>query len=273
MLTTAATPPEPPQHRSVELSDAELILPQEFAKRIVLVRHGKSAGNVLSHRPGKDFYLPHGMTDETLPLTDRGKAQATEAGRWLADKYPEGFDVILASPFLRAQKTAECACLSAGWEDQQIISEPLAEERNWGVFLDVHLGQQRRFKEGLVSDRRGGRIPGGESLDEARDRAHTFLRRIHTEFGGKQVLVFTHGEFMQECIAAALEDLNQPTNALPRQKPKNCQIFELTLQTYPEETASETSPVVKKKWHLRTACPAERGLEGWREVIADEGAQ
>lgn len=207
------------------------------------------------------------MTDETLPLTDRGKAQAADAGRWLAENYPDGFDVILASPFLRAQKTAECACRAAGWSDQNISLEPLAEERNWGVFLDVHLGQQRRFREALARDRRGGRIPGGESRDEARDRAHTLLRKIHAEFGGQRVLVFTHGEFMEECLAAALEDLNQPTDTLPRQKPKNCQIFELTLASGPSNNSPTPANKLTQSWRMRTACPAERGIPGWEDIV------
>jgi broad specificity phosphatase PhoE len=233
-----------------------------LAETIVLVRHGKSAGNVLSHRPRKDFYLPHGMTDETLPLTDRGKIQASKTGEWLAKTYPEGFDVILSSPFLRAKKTAEFACRAAGWDVGNIIFESLAGERDWGVFLDVHTGQQRDFIDILRRDRRGGRIPGGESLDEARARAHDFLRKIHSKYEGKRILVFTHGEFIQECIAAALEELYQPTDLAPRKKPKNCQVFELSLHSTPlhfteEDNSNGASPESAKRWQLQTSCPSE----------------
>jgi broad specificity phosphatase PhoE len=203
-----------------------------LAETIVLVRHGKSAGNVLSHRPRKDFYLPHGMTDETLPLTDRGKIQASKTGEWLAKTYPEGFDVIISSPFLRAKKTAEFACRAAGWNVGNIILEPLAGERDWGVFLDVHA------------------------------RAHDFLRKIHSEYEGKRILVFTHGEFIQECIAAALEELYQPTDLAPRKKPKNCQVFELSLHSTPlhfteEDNSNAASPESGKRWQLQTSCPSE----------------
>jgi broad specificity phosphatase PhoE len=231
------------------------------AETIVLVRHGKSAGNVLSHRPPKDFYLPHGMTDETLPLTDRGKKQASKTGEWLGKTYPERFDVIISSPFLRARKTAEYACRAAGWDIGNIIFEPLAGERDWGVFLDVHSGQQRDFLDGLRRDRRGGRIPGGESLDEARTRAHDFLRKLHSEFEGKRILVFTHGEFIQECIAAALEERNQPTELAFRKKPKNCQVFELSLHSTPlhfteQDNSNAASPESAKSWRLQTFCPS-----------------
>jgi broad specificity phosphatase PhoE len=271
MVANSTASAEYYNQNNTHLGDTKLPPLILLAETIVLVRHGKSAGNVLSHRPRKDFYLPHGMTDETLPLTDRGKLQASKTGKWLAETYPDGFDVIIASPFLRAQKTAEFACRAAGWDSGRIISEPLAGERDWGVFLDVHSGQQRDFIDVLRRDRRGGRIPGGESLDEARARAHGLLKRIHAEYTGKRVIVFTHGEFMQECAAAALEELNQLPDLVPHTKPKNCQVFELSLQSLPlQSTPGQSSPsdsiFLEKRWRLRTASPAEADIPSWKEL-------
>jgi broad specificity phosphatase PhoE len=261
MLTTSTSAAENNNQPSSPLGETKLPFLSNLAQTIVLVRHGKSAGNVLSHRPQKDFYLPHGMTDETLPLTDRGKAQASKTGEWLSKNYPEGFDVIISSPFLRAKETAEFACIAARWDVVNIIFEPLAVERDWGVFLDVHTGQQRDFNDVLRRDRRGGRIPGGESLDETRARAHDFLRKLHSEYEGKRILVFTHGEFIQECIAAALEELGQPTDLAFGKKPRNCQVFELSLNSTPfdsieEECRENGSLRSGKSWRLQTFHPS-----------------
>lgn len=266
MLTNSPFSKQPHDDLLAHSEDIKLPRPLDFVGKIVLVRHGKSAGNVLSHRPRRDFYLPLEMTDETLPLTDRGKRQAIKTGEWLAQTYPDGFDAIIASPFLRAQKTAEFSCIAAGWNSQSIICEPLVSERDWGVFLDVHRGQQKLFINALRRDQRGGRIPGGESLDEARGRAHEFLRRIHAGYPGKRVIVFTHGEFMQECIAAALEQVNQSADFSPLIKPKNCQVFELSLQTISQQRSASPKLILEKRVCLRTAFPAEEGSSGWQEL-------
>ncbi len=62
----------------------------------VFVRHGESIGNAQSRWQGQSDYA----------LTDKGRAQARAlAERWKAEGVK--FDLILASPLIRAKETAE----------------------------------------------------------------------------------------------------------------------------------------------------------------------
>jgi 2,3-bisphosphoglycerate-dependent phosphoglycerate mutase len=77
-------------------------------KRVWIVRHGRSLGNV-------DIKAYDKMPCTVLPLTDEGEQQGRDVGRfffdaahqfdWLEDFVPE----VLASPFRRAEHTAELA--------------------------------------------------------------------------------------------------------------------------------------------------------------------
>lgn len=59
-----------------------------MSRTLVVMRHGKSDWSV-------------DASDQDRPLTDRGRRQAAEAGRWLEDQ-GDVFDVALVSPAVRA---------------------------------------------------------------------------------------------------------------------------------------------------------------------------
>ena len=72
---------------------------------IFLIRHGESISNV------GDNYEKR-LPDHLVPLTERGRRQAAENGRWLADYCREkNIDlsgaIISRSPFLRPRQTCD----------------------------------------------------------------------------------------------------------------------------------------------------------------------
>ena len=78
------------------------------AVRVLLVRHGESAANVL----GADYVAGR---DETTPLSPTGEMQARLLGaRLAAEKF--GASKVFASHAARAHRTAELLCESAGLE-------------------------------------------------------------------------------------------------------------------------------------------------------------
>ena len=80
-------------------------------RELVLVRHGESEGNVAYQRSkmgdasmySGEFLRRH---SGQWRLTDQGIEQAEAAGAWLRAHYPEGFERLYVSEYLRAKETA-----------------------------------------------------------------------------------------------------------------------------------------------------------------------
>ena len=86
---------------------------QNWPRRLWLVRHGQSQGNVardIAHEAGHSV-IDLDLRDVDVPLSELGHSQAEATGRWFAalpeDQKP---DVLLASPYVRARQTAEAIC-------------------------------------------------------------------------------------------------------------------------------------------------------------------
>ena len=102
-------------------------------RRIVLLRHGESLGNV-----DESAYVR--TADWRIALTDRGRQQAVEAGRHLRDKISEDNAKVLFyhSPYLRTKQTLDE--LIPYFDDDEILScleEPRICEQQIGNFQNV----------------------------------------------------------------------------------------------------------------------------------------
>lgn len=82
----------------------------------IFMRHGKSQAN-------QDSQIAH----DDSPLTKEGEAKARQAGRALRSK---GITIVLASPFLRARRTAEIVAKQLKIKDIEIIDD--LRERGFG---------------------------------------------------------------------------------------------------------------------------------------------
>ena len=107
-------------------------------KRIILIRHGESLGNV-----DESAYVL--TPDWKVPLTDRGRKQAYEAGKELSDIIGEDGKVFFYySPYKRTRETVEELQAALKWKwpdiDDRIIStreEPRISEQQFGNFQNV----------------------------------------------------------------------------------------------------------------------------------------
>jgi broad specificity phosphatase PhoE len=169
-------------------------------RRIILVRHAESEGNVDNRAY---TYLP----DPQVPLTPKGWRQALQAGeniRKVAEKYGgKGSNVgrlfFYTSPYLRSKQTYEgVAQAFQPHEIAGVQEEVQLREQDFGNFQDAE-GKQREKAERLRFGRFFYRFPNGESGADVYDRMTLFedhlVRDINAgRFAGDSSLVLlTHG--------------------------------------------------------------------------------
>jgi broad specificity phosphatase PhoE len=153
--------------------------------KLILVRHGQS----LSNAGGK-------TSDNNLnPLTPLGQSEAqTFAGR--LDCQPS---LIVVSPFLRAQQTAEP--IRARFPQSPVEEWPIQEftflnpAQHYDTTEADRWPHSTTFWERCDPDYIDG--PGAESFTQFLDRVREAIRRLIARNPGGCVLLVTHGFFMQ----------------------------------------------------------------------------
>jgi broad specificity phosphatase PhoE len=166
---------------------------------LTLIRHGESIGNVARER-AESSGLPVidiAQRDMDVPLSPRGREQATALGRWLGElPRRERPTVALASPYVRARETAELALEGAALPLPIVLDERL-REREFGV-LDrlTKSGILARHPDQAEARARVGKFyhrpPGGESWCDVALRIRSALDSVTREYGGEHVLVVAH---------------------------------------------------------------------------------
>ena len=191
---------------------------QRWPKRLWLVRHGQSQGNVArdaAHQAGLDI-IDLDLRDVDVPLSDLGHAQAAATGSWFA-ALPEAErpEILLSSPYIRAKQTAEAICAAgglAGGAKATILDERL-REREFGVFDGLTTsGIRARYPEEAAHRAKMGkfyhRAPGGESWADVILRLRSALNTINLHYADKRVLVVCH-QVVVLCMRYILEELTE----------------------------------------------------------------
>jgi len=169
--------------------------------RLVLVRHGESAGNVT-----RIFTT----TPVTLPLTELGRKQAREVGSAiLAISNPR---VVVASPYVRARDTGSIIAQELRLPFE--VREGL-HERETGEFAGKPY--ESIFEaDGYNHSRPWTWVPpGGESYEHVRDRVGPILDELVARFADEDVVVVSHGGVMVAMWAymtGRWEDAHVPPN-------------------------------------------------------------
>jgi broad specificity phosphatase PhoE len=153
--------------------------------RIIFVRHGQS----LANSGGKT------ADHDTNPLTELGRAQAKN----FAEHVDCGPTLIVTSPFLRAQQTAEP--LRQRFPNVPVEEWPIQEF----TFLEpsLHRNTSEADRDPHISTywQRGDAAyvggPGAESFTSFLDRAREAIRRLVNKDAGGCIVIFSHGYFMQ----------------------------------------------------------------------------
>lgn len=168
--------------------------------RIILVRHGQTAWNVGASAEGERF---RGRID--LPLNERGRAQAQALAKRLAK---EPIAAIYASPLQRALETAEPTARPLGLTVQPLegiidINYGDWQEHSHSEVARLYLALYRQW----LQEPHLVRPPGGESLDEVRDRAMVALHQVIARHDGQTILVAAH-QVVNKVLACAMLGLD-----------------------------------------------------------------
>jgi broad specificity phosphatase PhoE len=181
--------------------------------RILLARHGETIYNVEGRWQGQ--------TDS--PLTERGRAQARELARALAH---EQIAAVYTSDLGRAYSTAEAVALSRGLN---VIRDERLREVHVGAWSGLGRAEiDQAFPGGLhqwATTPARYRIPGGEAIHQAEQRALAFFAERMPAHLGETVVVISHGALCQVILVNAMgrgvEDL------WLKERMDNCQISRL----------------------------------------------
>jgi probable phosphoglycerate mutase len=180
-------------------------------RRLDLVRHGQSAGNIADDeaREARLEMLDLATRDMDVPLSELGEAQAAALGTWLAQQSP---DRIVTSPYRRALDTASIALDAAGLSVPVICDERL-REREFGI-LDrlTRVGIEARHPEQSAARTFLGKMyhrpPGGESWVDVAARVRSFYRDLRLDHPGCHVVVVAHQAVIL-LFRYVLEDLTE----------------------------------------------------------------
>ena len=188
-------------------------------KRIILVRHGESEGNL-----DKAIYAD--KPDYALLLTETGMKQASNAGAELKRIIGDEKVKFFISPHFRTRMTFEGITPHFSREQVTYVEEPRLREQEWGHFRNENDGKEvdrQRDEFGTFYFR----IPDGESAADVYDRVSDFFGTMHREFlkpnFPENVIIVTHGMtirlFLMRWFHWTVEEFERYHN------PENCQII------------------------------------------------
>ena len=193
---------------------------KRWPSKLWIVRHGESAGNV-ARDAAHAARLPDidiSARDVDVPLSHLGQRQSRALGRWFAalprDRKPE---IVLSSPYLRAQSTAEAIRKASGFADgfSGVLIDERLREKEFGI-LDrlTRLGIEQRHPELAASRQLIGKFyyrpPGGESWCDVILRLRSVLDTISLHYGGNHVLIVAH-QVVVLCMRYLLENMDEKT--------------------------------------------------------------
>jgi broad specificity phosphatase PhoE len=191
---------------------------QKWPDVLWIVRHGESAGNV-----ARDAAVAAGLPiidiatrDVDVPLSELGERQAAALGRWFGQMpVEERPSVILASPYIRARRTAELLLETAGLDldDISFVVDERLREKEFGV-LDrlTSVGIAARYPEQVEFRRLLGKFyhrpPGGESWCDVILRLRSVIDTLTRDYRRERVLIVCHSVVVL-CFCYLLERMTE----------------------------------------------------------------
>ena len=188
-----------------------------WPERLWIVRHGESAGNVArdaAHAAGLDM-IDLEMRDVDVDLSQLGQRQARSLGRWFAG-LPEAErpEVVLASPYVRARRTAELIGSVGGYEpDHELRVDERLREKEFGVLdrlttqgIKARHPEQAEFRR--ILGKFYHRPPGGESWCDTILRLRSALDTIALQHAQRRVLIVGH-QVVVLCMRYLIENLTE----------------------------------------------------------------
>ena len=188
-------------------------------KRIFLVRHGESEGNV-------DGTVYSRIPDHKISLTGKGRTQAVSAGEIIKSTIGIESVQFYVSPHARTRQTFDGIAKAFSPGQYVKYEEPRLREQEWGHLrsaAETEELQKLRYQYGTFYFR----IPNGESGADGYDRVSTFLETMFRDFQKEDfadnVVIVSHGLtirlFVMRWFHSSVEDFESWRN------PYNCEIY------------------------------------------------
>lgn len=155
---------------------------KKSGNRYILMRHGQAQSNVEGFVSASD-----GVRENRL--TDAGRDQVKASAKELA---AFGIDMIVASPLLRTQETAELVRAELGLPQSALMTDERLREVSFGSFEGksaVHWSGQFA----TIGERFTKNVGDGETYLDLRRRVGDFMFEIERRYTGKNILIVTHG--------------------------------------------------------------------------------
>ena len=154
-----------------------------------VMRHGECVGNT------KDISDSKG--DPSNHLTIEGRKIVEESALKLA---PHNFDIIIASPLLRAQETAAIVQKELGLEE--IITDERLREFDFGMY-DGKPFEEYWDKVSAMHHNFDLKVDDIETYRDVQKRVSELLFECEHKYVGKKILFVTHGGVMWQLLAVA----------------------------------------------------------------------
>lgn len=190
---------------------------QNWPKRIWIVRHGESAGNVA--RDAADFAgharIDIAERDVDVPLSPLGQQQSDALAAWFsALPLSEQPNVILASPYRRAVRTAKTISEKLPGAQRQVVSvDERLREKEFGVLdrltrrgIEELHPDQAEFRK--ILGKFYHRPPAGESWCDVILRLRSMLDTISLHYADQRVLIVAH-QVVVLCMRYIIENLTE----------------------------------------------------------------
>ncbi|MFQ1681139.1 2,3-diphosphoglycerate-dependent phosphoglycerate mutase GpmB [Pantoea dispersa] len=183
--------------------------------QVYLVRHGETVWNAARRIQGQS----------DSPLTDKGEQQAHQVGERVKSL---GITHVIASDLGRTRRTAEIIADACGCK---VTLDARLRELNMGCLeqrpLDGLTAEEESWRKALVDGTEGGRIPGGESMEEIATRMHAALNACLDLPAGSRPLLVSHGMALGVLVSTIL---GLPAHAERRLRLRNCSISRVDHQ-------------------------------------------
>jgi probable phosphoglycerate mutase len=189
---------------------------QRWPRRLWIVRHGESTGNVARQAAMEaglaEINIDH--RDIDVPLSANGEQQAIALGRWFANDGAGGLpEVVLASPYSRARRTAELVAEHGAFADAEFSWDERLREKEFGILdrlttagILERYPEQARFRSLLGKFYH--RPPAGESWCDVILRLRSLMDTIGLHHAGQDVLIVSH-QVVVLCLRYLLERLSE----------------------------------------------------------------
>jgi broad specificity phosphatase PhoE len=207
--------------------------------RLWVVRHGESTANIARDRAyaAGAARIEVKARDVDVELSALGEHQALTLGRWFAELAPdERPEVVLTSPYVRAQETARLIAEAGGVapEATRCVDERL-RERELGVLNGLtRAGVVETMPEEAARLTLLGKFyhrpPGGESWCDVILRLRSAVDTLSLHHAGRRVLIVAHQAVIL-CARYLLEGLDEEQILAidARADVANCSITEYAL--------------------------------------------